>query len=59
MRPQDTRTWRKGDRKALRGIPAGRRATHPVETTYGRHQRERDRIARWQAAQAEMTAGGG
>lgn len=36
MRPAGSRTWRKGLRKASRGIPAGRRATHPVQTAQGR-----------------------
>ena len=53
-----TRCWRKGLRKTRRGIPAGRRATHQPQTTYGRHQKERDRLAAWQqmTAQAEMAA---
>jgi len=45
MRPQGDRCWRKARRKALRGVPAGRRATRAVETTYGRHQKEQDRLA--------------
>lgn len=59
MSPADrTRCWRKGLRRTLRGIPAGRRATHAVETTYGHRQRERDRLAAWQqaTARAEMEA---
>jgi hypothetical protein len=56
MRPQDTRIRRRNLRETSRGIPTGRRATHPVETTYGRHRAERDRLARWQAADAEMAA---
>ena len=44
MRPQDTRVWRKTGRKARRGVPTGRRATHTVQTTYGRGQR----AAAWQ-----------
>jgi len=56
--PQDTRDWRKGRRRALRGVPAGRRATHTVETAYGHRQKERDRRAAWLwlAARAEMDA---
>jgi hypothetical protein len=48
--PQNTRDWRKGLRKARRGVPAGRRATHEVVTTYGHRQRERDHLAAWQQA---------
>jgi hypothetical protein len=33
MSPQDTRVWRKTGRKARRGVPTGRRATHVVATT--------------------------
>lgn len=57
MRPQGTRVWRKNGHKAWRGVPRGRRATHPVETTYGRHQALRDHLARWRAArEAERAA---
>lgn len=59
MTPSDrTRYWRKGLRKALRGTPTGRRATHAVETTYGQRQRERDRHLAWlwMTARAEMEA---
>jgi hypothetical protein len=56
--PQDTRCWRKTRRRALRGVPTGRRATHEVQTTYGQRQQERDRLAAWLwlTARAEMTA---
>lgn len=30
-------------RRTLRGVPTGRRATHEVETTYGRHQQAAER----------------
>ena len=55
---EQTRYWRKGLRRAMRGTPTGRRVTHEVLTTYGRHQKERDRLATWQwvTAQAEMAA---
>ena len=55
---EPARYWRKTRRRALRGVPAGRRATHAVETTYGHRQRERDRRLAWQiaTAQAEMAA---
>jgi hypothetical protein len=59
MRPSGTRTWRKGLRKASRGIPTGRRATHAVETAYGQQQKARDRAAEfsaWCAQRREMTA---
>jgi hypothetical protein len=52
MMPQNTRVLR---RRAWRGIPGGRRATHTVETTYGRRQKERDRLARRDAAIATAT----
>jgi hypothetical protein len=42
---EPTRVWRKTYRRALRGVPTGRRATHAVETTYGHRQRARDRAA--------------
>jgi hypothetical protein len=48
--PQDTGPRRRNHRKALRGVPTGRRATHEVVTTYGHRQRERDRLAAWQQA---------
>ncbi len=55
---EPTRVWRRTRRKALRGIPTGRRATHVTEAAYGRHQKERDWLATrlWVTAQAEMTA---
>jgi hypothetical protein len=43
VRPLGVRYWRKNRRKAWRGIPAGRRATHAIETTYGRHQKAQAR----------------
>lgn len=61
MRPQGDRCWRKAGRRALRGIPAGRRTTHQVETTYGRGQRERARLAEFTsmlARQREAAATG-
>jgi hypothetical protein len=42
MRPPDGKPTRRGMRRARRGMPTGRRATHAVQTTYGRHQRDRD-----------------
>jgi len=55
---EPTRCRRKDRRRALRGVPTGRRATHEVETAYGRHQKERDWLAvrLWVTARAEMTA---
>lgn len=47
MRPLGTRVWHRNHHKAFRGVPTGRRATHPVETTYGHRQRERDRGTEW------------
>lgn len=49
MRPLDGKPTRRGLRRAARGVPTGRRATHVVETTYGHQQRVRD-------AQAEHSA---
>lgn len=60
MRPENSRVWRKTRRRALRGVGTGRRATHAVETTYGQQQRERDRLAEFQAfcAQRRETQAG-
>ena len=56
--PERTRVLRRERRKAWRGTPTGRRTTRTVKTTYGRKQRERDRLAAWQAAtEAATTAG--
>ena len=38
MTPQGTRVWRKTGRRALCGVPTGRRATHAVQTTPARIQ---------------------
>jgi hypothetical protein len=58
MTPAERGPWRKTRRKALRGVPTGRRATHEVQTTYGQRQQERDRRLAWQIAdaRAEMEA---
>jgi hypothetical protein len=59
MTPADpTRCWRKTRRRALRRVPAGRRTTHKVQTTYGQQQRKRDRQLTWLwlTARAEMEA---
>jgi hypothetical protein len=48
--PEHARVMRRERRKAWRGVPRGRRATHEVRTTYGRKQRERDRLALFAAA---------
>jgi hypothetical protein len=55
---EPTRVWRRTRRKALRGVPTGRRATHEIATAYGRHQKERYWLAvrLWVTAQAEMAA---
>ena len=50
MQPSQPGPRRKDLRDTIRGIPAGRRVTHPVRTAYGRRQRERARIALWAAA---------
>jgi hypothetical protein len=34
---------RRERRRAWKGFPGGRRATHATETTYGKGQRDRDR----------------
>lgn len=47
MRPLNGKPTRRGLRRASRGLPHGRRATHQVLTTYGRHQRARDWAAQW------------
>jgi hypothetical protein len=41
MMPENTRVLRRERRRAWRGIPAGRRSTRVVETTYGRKQKAR------------------
>ena len=46
MRRLDRGPSRRERRAAAKGIPRGRRATRKVQTTYGRHQRDRD----WRAA---------
>ena len=45
MRPQAGRVWRKTQYQAWRGHPRGRRATHQIQTTFGRKQR----LAAWHA----------
>jgi hypothetical protein len=52
VRPLGVRDWRKNRRKAWRGNPTGRRATHAVKTAYGRHQKARA----WAAAFSEQCA---
>ena len=52
MSPEGTRVWRKTRRKALRGVPTGRRTTHTVRTTYGRGQE----LAAWHALIAQQCA---
>lgn len=52
MTPQGTRVWRKTRRKALRGVPTGRRVTRVVQTTYGRHQKDAEHRAPWAEARA-------
>ena len=55
---EPTRVWRRTRRKAMRRVPTGRKATHAVETAYGRHQKQRDWLAvrLWVTARAEMEA---
>jgi hypothetical protein len=50
MQPSQPGPRRKDLRETLRGVPTGRRVTHPVRTAYGRRQRERARITAWRAA---------
>jgi hypothetical protein len=52
MQPYQPGPRRKDLRRTLHGIPAGRRATHPVRTSYGHRQRERTRLIRWGQAPA-------
>jgi len=40
MAPEGVKVRRRDLRRAGRGIPTGRRATHTVETAYGRKQKE-------------------
>jgi hypothetical protein len=47
-----TRVRHRDQRRAWRGTPAGRRATHQVRTTYGRGQERRDWEAQWAAVAA-------
>jgi hypothetical protein len=56
MSPENTRVWRKTRRQALRGVATGRRVTHAVQTTYGRHQRDAEHRARWTALRAAEVA---
>lgn len=49
MRRLDRGPSRRERRAAQKNMPRGRRSTHLVETTYGRGQLERDRLAAWQA----------
>lgn len=51
--PAGIRVLRRERRKAWRGTPTGRRATHAVQTTYGRRQRD----AEWRARMAIAIAG--
>jgi hypothetical protein len=57
--PEHDRVRRREQRRAWRGTPTGRRATHKVETKYGRKQKERDRLAAWQTAIDAARAGEG
>jgi len=57
--PEGSRVLRRERRRAWRGAPAGRRATHEVRTTYGRKQKARDWLAAQQAAIAAFAAGEG
>lgn len=56
MRPENTRIWRKHTRRAARGVPTVRRATHPIQATYGHQQRDRDWRAAWAVMRAEFEA---
>ena len=54
--PANTRVLRRERRKAWRGTPTGRRATHEVRTTYGAGQRRRDWEAIWAEVRAQAAA---
>jgi hypothetical protein len=56
--PEHDRVLRREQRRAWRGTPTGRRATHEVKTAYGRKQKARDWLAAWQAAIDAATAAG-
>jgi hypothetical protein len=45
--PLSGKPTRRGLRRASRGLSRGRRATHRVETAYGRHQRQQEHNAYW------------
>lgn len=50
--PERARVLRRERRRAWRGTATGRRATHTVETAYGRKQKARDRVALFAAVAA-------
>lgn len=56
MRPDAPHPWRREIRRGRRGLPRARRRERPVRTTYGRRQRQRDRLLEWQTFHAERAA---
>lgn len=48
MRPEGERVLKRERRHLWRGHKTGRRATHAVMTTFGRHQRDAAWRALWQ-----------
>jgi hypothetical protein len=57
VRPaESTRVLRRERKRAWKHTPTGRRATHAVQTTYGRHQRDRDWRESFAAAVAAFKA---
>lgn len=54
--PPGERVLRRERRHAWKGTPGRPRATRKVETTYGRHQRARDREAAWALVFAAIRA---
>ena len=56
MSPEQRQPLRRARRHAWRGEDRGRRASHPVKTTYGRKQRAADWDAAARRAAAEWDA---
>ena len=53
----DPRVRRKSQRRAWRGTPTGRRATHQVITAYGRHQKPAAWLALWAGVRYNQPGG--
>lgn len=58
MRREGRGPSRRERRAAAKGEPTGRRSTHRVLTSYGRHQKERDRVARFTEMMRKLSGGG-